>query len=149
MRRFNSDVPAIAAKKSGRKVRGALAARRCSTEKMKAAALRNVGPIKKNKTILSAIKNKEVLRFTYNAKERVVEPQTYGISIAGREVLRAFQKGGDSRSGQTKIAKLFDVEKISKLEKTGEKFTHALPEHNPEDSAMIEVFVSLPKPARS
>ncbi|HEU5123536.1 MAG TPA: hypothetical protein VFW05_05665 [Verrucomicrobiae bacterium] len=149
MMRSNSDVPAIAGKKSGRKVREGLAARRRSTEKMKAAALRQAGAIKKNKTILSAIKNKEVLRFTYNGKERVVEPQTYGISIAGHEVLRAFQKGGGSRSGQTKIAKLFDVEKISSLEKTGEKFSRALPEHNPQDSAMAEVFASLPRPARN
>ncbi len=149
MMRSNSGVLAIAKKKPGRKDREALAARRRSTEKMKAAALRQAGAIKKNKTILSAIKNKEVLRFTYNGKERIVEPQTYGISIAGHEVLRAFQKGGGSRSGQTKIAKLFDVEKISSLEKTGEKFSRALPEHNPQDSAMAEVFASLPRPARN
>lgn len=146
MMRINLDVPTIDEKKLGREGREALAAHRRATEKMKAAALRQAGPIKKNKTILSAIKNKDVLRFVYSGKERVVEPQTYGISMAGHEVIRAYQKGGGSRSGQTKIAKLFDVEKISNLEKTGEKFSHALPEHNPQDSAMVEVFASLPKP---
>lgn len=97
-----------------------------------------------NKEIVSAIKQKFVLQFVYNDEERVVEPQTYGISKTGKEILRARQIGGGSRSGQLRIAKLFDVEKISALKKTGGHFSEALPEHNPNDSAMTEVFVSLP-----
>jgi hypothetical protein len=97
-----------------------------------------------NKQIVSAIKKKLVLRFVYNGKERVVEPQTYGVSKTGKEVLRARQIGGGSRSGQSRIAKLFDVEKLSGLKNTDEQFAEALPEHNPNDSAMAEVFATLP-----
>ena len=105
-------------------------------------------PSKKNRTIVSAIRNKEVLGFIYNGDQRIVEPQTYGISVAGHQVLRAYQKAGGSTSGQTRIAKLFDVAKITKLEKTGAKFSEALPVHNPQDSAMVEIFASLPVPKK-
>lgn len=37
-------------------------------------------PSRKNRTLLSAIKNREVLHFVYNGDLRIVEPQTYGIS---------------------------------------------------------------------
>jgi hypothetical protein len=97
-----------------------------------------------NKQIVAAIHKKLILQFIYSGEERIVEPQTYGISKIGKEVLRARQIGGGSRSGQSRIAKLFDVEKISALKKTGGHFSEALPEHNPSDSAMTEVFVSLP-----
>lgn len=97
-----------------------------------------------NKDIVSAIKQRSILQFVYNSEERVVEPQTYGISKTGKKILRARQIGGSSRSGQSRIAKLLDVEKISALRKTGDRFNEALPEHNPNDSAMAEVFVSLP-----
>jgi hypothetical protein len=98
-----------------------------------------------NSDILSAIKEKAVLTFEYDGKERVVEPQTYGISKKGKEVLRARQVGGGSLSGQSRVAKLFDIEKISALKKTRKHFSEALPEHNPSDSAMVEVFATLPK----
>lgn len=96
----------------------------------------------KNPVIISAIEDKAVLRFYYNGKLRAVEPQTYGLSTAGREVLRAFERN----AGRLGIAKLFDVEKIVGVEKTGEKFDRALPTHNPQDSAMREIFATLPLP---
>jgi hypothetical protein len=92
-----------------------------------------------NKVFLATIEKKLVLRFVYEGKERVVEPQTYGISRTGKGVLRARQIGGGSRSGQPRIAKLFDIEKISGLRITGEHFGEALPEHNPNDSAIESI----------
>ena len=127
-------------------IREGLEAHRLATEKVKANALKQLGEPKRDRTILSAIKNKEVLRFKYNGKEPIVEPQTYGVSIAGREVLRAHQIGGGSGSGQLGMAKLFDLEKMSHLRRTGVVFGKALPAHNPRDSAMVEIFATLPKP---
>jgi hypothetical protein len=100
-----------------------------------------------NKQFVSAIRNKCVLRFIYKGEERIIEPQTYGVSRTGKEVLRARQIGGGSQSDEARIAKLFDVEKISRLKKTRSRFTQALPEHNPDDSAMKEIFATLLKPA--
>lgn len=129
-------------------IREGLEAHRRATKKVKANALKELGKPRRDRTILSAIRNKQVLRFNYNGRERIVEPQTYGISIAGREVLRAYQVGGRSGSGQLRMAKLFDLEKISKLRKTGTAFAAALSAHNPKDSAMVEVFATLPKSTR-
>jgi hypothetical protein len=98
------------------------------------------------KEIVAAIKNKCVLRFVYNGEERIVEPQTYGVSRAGKEILRARQIGGGGQSGEARIAKLFDMEKISRLKTTGNHFTQTLPAHNPNDSAMMKIFATLPKP---
>lgn len=129
-------------------VREGIEAHRRATEKVKANALKELGKPRRDRTILSAIRNKQVLRFNYNGKERIVEPQTYGVSIAGREVLRARQVGGGSDSGQSRMAKLFDLEKISNLRKAGTLFAAALSAHNPNDSAMVEVFATLPKPKK-
>jgi hypothetical protein len=96
------------------------------------------------KKIVSAITKKIVLRFIYNGRERVVEPQTYGVSKTGREILRARQIGGSSFSGESRIAKLFNVEKICALAKTQKHFASALPQHNPNDSAMTKIFATLP-----
>jgi predicted DNA-binding transcriptional regulator YafY len=128
-------------------IRDGLEAHRRASRNVKANALKQLGKPKRDRTILAAIKNKEVLRFKYNGKERIVEPQTYGISIAGREVLRAHQIGR-SGSGPLRMAKLFDLEKISNLRKAGTVFGAALRAHNPKDSAMVEVFATLPKPKK-
>jgi hypothetical protein len=87
-----------------------------------------------HKEIVAAIGNKSALKFTYDGEERIVEPQTYGLSTAGKEVLRAYQKSGGSRSGQSHIAKLFDGAKISNLQTTNETFAEALAAHNPDAS---------------
>ena len=92
-----------------------------------------------------AIEKRRVVRFWYNGKERIVEPQTYGISTTGNEVLRAYQRGGGSTSGAGPQLKLFEVAKISRLALTDEVFTDARPEHNPQDRAMVEVLATLPK----
>lgn len=98
--------------------------------------------------ILSAIRDKRVLKFKYNNSPRVVEPQTYGRSKKGNRVLRGYQVAGLSSSGKARGLRLYELSKISNLEETNTPFPEARPEHNPNDSAMSEVFVSLPPPRR-
>jgi len=100
----------------------------------------------KEKAIISAIRNRNVLEFLYNGKPRIVEPQTYGISIAGHPLLRGYQRAGENSSGQTKGLRLFETAKMSRLKRTSERFTKARPEHNPNDSALKEVRATLPLP---
>lgn len=100
----------------------------------------------KERRIIEAIRNQKVLEFSYNGQSRVVEPQTYGISIAGRPILRGYQRSGGSASGYTKGLRLFELGKISHLRETGDPFLKARPEHNPNDSAMSDVIISLPSP---
>jgi predicted DNA-binding transcriptional regulator YafY len=111
------------------------------------AAERQIG-IRRDPLIISAIRRKSVLQFNYKGKLRTVQPQTYGLSTTGREVLRAYEltiPNGSKRSG---MAKLFDLSKISGLRKVGQSFRQALPAHNPDDSAMVEVFATLPVPEK-
>ena len=98
----------------------------------------------KEKTIIDAIRGQKVLEFSYNGQPRIVEPQTYGINMAGHPILRGYQRSGGSVSGYTKGLRLFELKKIAHLRETGEQFTRARPEHNPNDSAMSKVIISLP-----
>ncbi len=67
-----------------------LRAHRSATKKISAAE-RQLG-IRRDPLIISAIRRKSVLKFSYNGKLRTVEPQTYGLSTTGLEVLRAYER---------------------------------------------------------
>jgi hypothetical protein len=98
--------------------------------------------------IISAIRHKWVLQFSYNGKLRTVEPQTYGLSSTGRELLRAYERPAGGVARRSGMAKLFDLKSMSGIQKSGEIFAEALPAHNPQDSAMVAVFATLPKPKK-
>ena len=100
--------------------------------------------IQRDPLIIAAIRRKLVLSFSYNGKRRTVEPQTYGLSTTGREILRAYERSAPSGAERSGMAKLFDLEKISGLRETGQTFQEAFPAHNPNDSAMVEIFATLP-----
>lgn len=100
----------------------------------------------KERTIISAIRDRAVLEFMYNGQPRSVEPQTYGISTAGHPVLRAYQRAGRSGSSRASGLRLFDLAKMSGVKRTAARFLKARPEHNPDDSAMKEVRATLPLP---
>lgn len=121
-----------------------LRAHKNATRKIQAAE-RQLG-IRRDPIIISAIRRKSVLKFSYNGKLRTVEPQTYGLSTTGREVLRAYELTAPNGARRSGMAKLFDLKKISGLRETGQAFEDALPAHNPDDSAMVEIFATLPAP---
>ena len=123
-----------------------LGAHRNATRKILAAE-RQIG-IRRAPLIISAIRRKSVLQFNYNGKLRTVEPQTYGLSTTGREVLRACERTIPNASKGSGMAKLFDLNKISGLRKTDQSFRQALLAHNPDDSAMVEIFATLPVPGK-
>jgi len=93
-----------------------------------------------NQMICSAIQSRQVIRFYYNGGFRTAEPFCYGVSTAGNEVLRAYQTGGYSESGNPVGWKLFRVSEISSLTTTGEKFFGIRPDYNPQDSAMTTIY---------
>lgn len=93
-----------------------------------------------NQTICSAIRSRQVIRFYYNGGFRIAEPFCYGISKAGHELLRAYQTGGYSESGEPVGWKLFRVSQISSLTLTDQRFAGARPDYNPRDPAMETIF---------
>jgi predicted DNA-binding transcriptional regulator YafY len=91
-----------------------------------------------NQTIVESIQSRRRLRFTYNGKTRIVEPQCYGVGRKGTELLRAHQlKGGVQREP------LFDVSKIRDLVALDEFFTRPGPNYKRNDSAMKTIFSQL------
>lgn len=88
--------------------------------------------------LIDAINDMCRLRFHYNGKPRLVEPQCYGIGRRGTELLRAHQlEGGTEREP------LFDVSKIEQLQRLDEQFQTPGPNYKKNDSAMTSIFAQL------
>jgi hypothetical protein len=91
-----------------------------------------------NELILNAIKNKQQITFVYHDILRVAEPQCYGISTTGKEILRVYQI-----SGGTQPEPLFEVAKMANLRTLNEYFVEPGPNYKRGDSAMREIFAEL------
>ena len=91
-----------------------------------------------NRVIVDAIEKRRRVTFTYHGKRRLVEPQCYGLSTKGNEVLRAHQlEGGDQREP------LFDVSKLDDLAALVEHFIKSGSHYKKNDSAMTIIFAQL------
>jgi hypothetical protein len=91
-----------------------------------------------DQVIIQSILEKRRLRFTYNGKTRLVEPQCYGIGAKGTELLRVHQiLGGSQREP------LFDVSKMTNMVLLDEVFTKPGPNYKRNDSAMKTIFCQL------
>jgi hypothetical protein len=88
--------------------------------------------------LCDAITNRKRILLIYSEKERIVEPQCYGISTRDKEVLRAFQIGGESYE-----EKLFEVNKIQFFTVLNEGFNSPGPNYRKGDSAMKTIFCEL------
>ena len=69
----------------------------------------------------------------------MVEPHCHGMSTTGKEVLRGYQTGGYSSSGNPDGWRLFGVSGIQNFQVLAETFAHNRPNYNPNDSAMTTV----------
>ncbi|GMR11531.1 MAG: hypothetical protein BMS9Abin28_2366 [Anaerolineae bacterium] len=92
-----------------------------------------------NTAICAAILKRAVVEFTYEGRTRMVEPYAHGISAAGNEVLRGYQTGGASQSGEPVAWKLFAVAEIINFRETRDTFTQSQLGYNPNDRGMSTV----------
>jgi hypothetical protein len=91
-----------------------------------------------NQLIVRSILEKRRLRFSYNGRTRLAEPQCYGTGSKGTELLRVHQlHGGAEREP------LFDVSKMKDLVLLDEVFTKPGPHYKRDDSAMKIIFCQL------
>jgi hypothetical protein len=91
-----------------------------------------------NGLIVEAIRSRRRLRFTYNGRTRIVEPQCYGLGSRGTELLRAYQiHGGVQREP------LFDVARMSDLTALNVHFIKPGPNYTKNDSAMRTIYCQL------
>jgi hypothetical protein len=91
-----------------------------------------------NQLLVRAIEQKHRLRFLYNGRTRIVEPQCYGVGTRGSELLRAHQlQGGAEREPLSNVSKITDLEVLD------EAFFHPGPNYKKGDSAMQIIFSQL------
>jgi len=96
-----------------------------------------------NQTICRAIRERKVISFFYGGGNRLVEPHYYSESRDRNELLRAYQIGGHSESGQPQGWKLFRINELSSLSITEKTFPGPRPQYNPNDKAMATVYCCL------
>jgi len=92
--------------------------------------------------IISAIRNKQVLAFTYDGIDRVVEPHTVGVSQAGNKVLRCYQTQG-GHVNPNHDWDLCELSKIRGLRATGANFRSARPGYRRGDRGMSIIYAEL------
>jgi predicted DNA-binding transcriptional regulator YafY len=93
--------------------------------------------------IREAIANKQLLKFVYNDKKRVVEPYTFGCSHKGDDTLSAFQIEGGSNSSKDLGWRQFIIENIEKLVLLDSKFDDIREGYNPNDSRMSQIYMAI------
>jgi predicted DNA-binding transcriptional regulator YafY len=93
---------------------------RSSLQVIRHPAPANVDPAV-HQLILTAIHGKRMLRFTYHDKERIVEPQDYGIQ-KGIAHLFTFQTAGESSSSRLPDWRKFAVLSMSSVELLDDTF---------------------------
>lgn len=76
-----------------------------------------------NHLICQAIQQRKVIRLNYHWGFRLIEPHAYGSNDKGHELLRAYQVGGASDSGQPFGWKLFRLDEVHQLHVTEEDFS--------------------------
>lgn len=91
-----------------------------------------------NEVFVQAIQQKRRLRFIYNGKARLAEPQCYGVGHRGTELLRVHRIGSGSEREP-----LFDVAKMQEVVLLDEVFEKPGPNYKRNDSAMKVIFCQL------
>ena len=84
--------------------------------------------------ICAAIAEKRRISFVYHGRNRIAEPQCYGISMRDKETLRVLLIQGISKQREP----LFTVAEMEGLELLEETFTRPGPHYKKNDSAMKE-----------
>lgn len=64
--------------------------------------------------ICAAIERRRLLRFTYDSRERLVEPYCHGWT-RNKELVRAYQVGGLSASGSSTGWRVFRTDRVKNL----------------------------------
>lgn len=91
------------------------------------------------RSICDAIRARAMVRFSYDGGSRIVEPYCHGVSTTGSEVLRGYQTGGYSSSGNPVGWRLFEVAKLSGFRQTSQTFNRNRSGYNPHDEGMVSV----------
>jgi hypothetical protein len=93
-------------------------------------------------TIINAIRNHQVLSFTYHGIQRVVYPTAVGMSRAGNDCLRCYQiAGGHVTPGHE--WDFCEISNISNLCTTGESFEGVPAGYKKGDKHLNQIYAEL------
>ncbi|HKJ30220.1 MAG TPA: hypothetical protein VKA34_00265 [Balneolales bacterium] len=96
-----------------------------------------------NPNICSAILHCKIIEFDYGGYHRIVEPHCYGSSKRNNPVIRAYQIGGGSKSGNIPSWRLFKREKMSNEVITNQIFGGPRPGYRKGDKDMTLIYCEL------
>jgi len=91
--------------------------------------------------LTSAVINREIVAFTYDGLERVVQPATYGVTTTQKLTLRGCQVGGQTRRNTTPCWELYTESKMVGATASGQTFDHfAVTGYTRGDSAFVRII---------
>jgi predicted DNA-binding transcriptional regulator YafY len=93
--------------------------------------------------IVDAIRNRKLLRFSYEGYLRTVEPHAYGTDGQNHYLLRAYQIAGGSESGEYVGWKMFRGDGIVALKVTTDSFAGPRPDYKRGDRAIRNIIEEL------
>jgi hypothetical protein len=102
-----------------------------------------VGNARMNALVCRAIHERKLLRFSYDGGVRDVEPHCHGCSKDDNDLLRGYQVGGSSRSGESVGWKMFRLDRVFGLSMTGRSFPGPRPDYDPQDDSMKTIYCHL------
>jgi predicted DNA-binding transcriptional regulator YafY len=92
-----------------------------------------------NAFICRAIRERRILRFTYDAGAREIEPYCHGFSRESHELVRGYQIAGASRSGEPSGWKTFRVDRMTAVAVTFATCRDDRDGYDPADNRMATV----------
>lgn len=97
-----------------------------------------------NTFICRAIRERRVLRFTYEEGEREIEPYCHGYSRDAQELVRGYQIAGASRSHEPVGWKTFRVDRMAAIAVTFATFPAGREGYTADDNRMATVHCCQP-----
>jgi hypothetical protein len=95
-----------------------------------------------NSEICRAIRKRKLLQFYCEPGDRIVEPYAYGVGPGGRELLRAFQRAGQSHSREEGW-KVFHVDELQDILILDDGFEAPRLGYMRNDPAMTKIYAEL------
>lgn len=84
----------------------------------------------------NAVESRSEIRLEYEPGMRTVEPHAFGYGSSGQLLLRVFQTGGASASGEHYNWKLMRIDRLVSAEPTGNTFPGPRPGYRRGDKSM-------------
>ena len=94
-------------------------------------------------SIVTAIRNRNLLTFRYAGRTRLVEPHVYGVNTKGHPALSAYQRRGGSASGERHGWKMFLVQDIEDLQLLPDRIFTPRLDYNPDDNSFSAIFARV------